>query len=115
VVAWEGDKQVVTVYPVKFYANSGKKPRRAYTEEHPYSSAVVIRHDPNEVLYKGNPQQGFSPIYPLTQQGQGFTGVSDSSYGWNSNHDLQLVGRRRDKVAGSSFNAGVFLGEGKEA
>lgn len=34
---------------------------------------------------------------------------------WVSNHDIQLYGRFRTKVAGSSFNMGVMIGEGREA
>lgn len=34
---------------------------------------------------------------------------------WTTNDDIALLGRLRDKVAGSDFNMGVFLGEGHEA
>lgn len=33
---------------------------------------------------------------------------------WTSNDDLNLIGKLREKVAGSDFNAGVTLGEGKK-
>jgi len=43
-------------------------------------------------------------------------GVSSQAPGnWTSNDDLAMLGKLREKVAGSDFNAGVFLGEGREA
>jgi len=35
--------------------------------------------------------------------------------GWSNNDDIALIGKLREKVAGSDFNMGVFLGEGREA
>lgn len=34
---------------------------------------------------------------------------------WTTNDDIALLGKLREKVAGSDFNMGVFLGEGHEA
>jgi len=34
---------------------------------------------------------------------------------WSSDDDIALLGKLREKIAGSSFNAGVSLGESKEA
>lgn len=112
--AWENGKMVETTYPILYDAFTDRRPRRAYTEEHPYSMLCVEKHDPVEALYRGNPYQGFSPCY-LGQNGQGFTSGNDSTFGWTASHDYKLFGKLREKIAGSSFNAGVFLGEGKEA
>lgn len=113
--AWENGKMVETTYPILYDAFTNRKPRRAYTEEHPYTMSYVEKHDPVESLYRGNPYQGFVPVYPLSQNGQGFNSGSNSTYGWTASHDYRLFGKLREKVAGSSFNAGVFLGEGRQA
>jgi hypothetical protein len=34
---------------------------------------------------------------------------------WDSNDDIAVIGKLREAVAGSDFNMGVFLGEGREA
>jgi len=43
----------------------------------------------------------------------GYTVGSSST--WNANDDLALIGALRERIAGSDFNLGVFLGEGHEA
>lgn len=42
-------------------------------------------------------------------------GVGGVNYNWSSNDDLNLLGKLREKTAGSDFNFGVFLGEMGEA
>jgi hypothetical protein len=38
----------------------------------------------------------------------------DANTVWSGNDDLALIGKLREKIAGSDFNAGVFLGEGHQ-
>ncbi|UUW21364.1 MAG: maturation protein [Sanya fiers-like virus 36] len=45
----------------------------------------------------------------------GSTRVIVNHSAWSANDDIALLGKLREKVAGSSFNAAVFLGEGREA
>lgn len=53
-----------------------------------------------------------------------YSAVSTSTYGhlsrpigyyWGSNDDLALLGKLSNRIQGDSFNAAVFLGEGKES
>lgn len=87
-----------------------KGPRRSTTVDHPYTCSWVNFYDP---LFSW----GFSPT-SLTLKGTMFScfgGVSVDGSTWTANDDLALLGKLREKVAGSSFQAGVFLAEGKQA
>lgn len=44
-----------------------------------------------------------------------YAGPSGISYNWSTNDDLAMIGKLRERVAGSDFNAGVFLGEGHQS
>lgn len=113
VSTWAGDKLIVQTIPIRTDAFSRKFPSRHYVEDHPYSTTILDYHDLG-FQYRGNPYQGFVPAY-LGQASMGLNSGSQSDYGWTASHDYRLLGKLREKVAGSSFNAGVFLGEGKQA
>lgn len=87
-----------------------KPPRRSLVVDHPYTCSWQSYFDPSM-------KWGFSPT------SQNLTGTIHSCFGgvsipgstWGSNDDIALLGKLREAVAGSSFNAGVFLGEGRQA
>lgn len=85
-------------------------PKRALVVEHPYSMSLNVVND--SVLYYKLSTSG--PTYSGTGINTGYANGT-ASQSWTSNDDIALLGRLREQVAGSSFNAGVFLGEGKEA
>lgn len=104
-----GKKSFEYVQAFKLRRLRNKPPKRARIEEHPYTMSY------SKINYqiwdqRNNPYQSFTPnrygwdqymISPLNS--------------WNSNDDIKLLGKLREKVAGSSFNAGVALGESREA
>lgn len=88
-------------------SRKGPKRRSAY-DEHPYSMTTSKLTD--SVYTVGS---RFGQITQTSEQGGG--GLGSSSTGWSSSNEVQLLSRLRDRVAGTGFNAGVFLGEGREA
>ena len=66
--------------------------------------------------------ENFDPYPPYSATGRGtktFRQVFGDGYTigygvWSANEEIALLGRLRNAVAGSDFNAGVFLGEGRQ-
>lgn len=93
------------------YLRKDKPPSRSTTEEHPYTTDWLKYSDPEGLRWKSN------AIDPWK------TGTCSSCFGmsdtfvnpWYSFQELALLGRLRERVAGSTFDAGVFLGEGHQA
>lgn len=86
-----------------------RPPKRARNEDHPYSM-IFRRTDYQIWQQRNNPYQGFSPTR------YGFdTYMLEIDTPWGANDELKLLGKLREAVAGSSFNAGVALGESREA
>lgn len=88
-------------------------PTRLKNDDHPYSCSITLTRS------SGYIQQWDSIYgYPI-QTNWEVTGVLspvvDPAGDWNSNDTLGMLDKLRVKVAGSDFNAGVFLGEGREA
>lgn len=95
------------------------KPRRSLLEDHPYSLRLNFWVDPVPMIwdvydsypphnYLGTNTRQFRTLY-----NEGYS--SDLSYAWTSNDSIALIGKLREKVVGSDFDLGVFLGEGREA
>lgn len=103
--------EVITL-PPRMRFRRVRPPKRGRVEEHPYSMSDSTYTDcvfayrnpppfPNTWYEDTGTSSGFfSPVYKQT---------------WSSDDDIRLFGKLREKVAGSDFNAGVFLGEGHEA
>lgn len=96
------------VAPGTYYSkkwSGGNDPERASPQ--PYSMQLVEYSDSViQFGYLPNP-----PMYTCTNAG--LLGLPSAEQLWNSNDDLALVSLLRGKIVGSSFNLGVFLGEGK--
>lgn len=134
---WDGGDKIVSrppreavSRPVVFYDKFGHKkhrwgtyrpprtkPKRAYNEVHPYSMDLLQETDGvlNWII-------DYLPSPYIDNQGTGTAknigaGVASDAIGtgWGSNDTIAMIGKLREKVAGSDFNAGVFLGEGHEA
>lgn len=108
-VTRRGGQLVEYEQPIRLYVPN-HPPKRALVVEHPYSMSLSVQND--SVLYYKLDATG--PTYSGTGLNTGFAARSVRQ-GWDSNDDIALLGKLREQVAGSSFNAGVFLGEGKEA
>lgn len=94
----------------KVRGKTGRSPKRTYNTDHPYTMSSQKRVDTLCVIYGGNPKD--------------FTRAASASFGaranfsppvWGANDQIKLIGKLSDKIAGSDFNLGVFLGEGREA
>lgn len=82
-------------------------PKRARAHvPHPYSvTGSIVRQDACNVVS----DDGYDLTLHLTHDAS-----SAALDPWTSNDDLKLIDKLRDAVAGSSFNAGIVLGEGKK-
>jgi len=91
-------------------------PTRRKTVDHPYSATISFFRDTpvewNRWSFGQIDEQAKYKSQDLWSYGWVQTNASDS---WNSNDDLKAIDKLREKVAGSDFNMGVFLGEGREA
>lgn len=86
-------------------------PQRSRNEEHPYTMSLDTSTD---VVFNYSAPFGALPYRDgLGQQGWGL--LKDVNYGWTSNDDIALMGKLREMIAGSEFNAGVALAESKMA
>jgi len=86
-----------------------RPPRRALKAYHPYTATWNSWNDP-EMTYK-------HPSLPLATGTvlACISGQTLSSDPWSSQDDLALLSKLKSKIQGSSFDAGIFLGEGKLA
>lgn len=106
-----GQVYVTMKYKPRFVWIKNRPPKRARIVEHAYTMSDQIVND--QVTWYRNPPPYENVWYPSVAQSN--FSQPEVAYGWTSNHDLALLGKLREKVAGSDFNAGVFLGEGHQA
>lgn len=105
-----GVRQAVWFDKPKVRTKFVRPPGRAMIEEHPYSMQALRRRD-----LKGQWRGSVGgPMKTGTYLGC-FGGQSVTYPTWTANHDLVLLSKLRDKVAGSDFNLAVFLAEGNHA
>lgn len=109
VYMYRGKDLVKVKVTSKYTFRPSKVPRRAANVDHPYQMTYSDRTvglvqvnltglDDPKWAFRPSPDTSFVP----TQS-------------FDSNDMIALMGRLRDRVAGSSFNAGVSLGESREA
>lgn len=103
-------KETITVIHRKKLRHYLHRPVRPTKQEHPYTMSLIRTTDNGcKLLYDSLPNVPY-----VTGCSQYFSQYQ-AFEGWTSNDDLALLGKLRSKVGGTSFNAGVFLGEGHEA
>lgn len=92
------------------YSRKASPKRGRKLQENPYSMTKTVTDD--DVF-----QRRWSNAQSLITTTAVYDGAGNPTvdYRWTANHDLQLLGRLRNRVAGSGFNAGVALGESREA
>lgn len=87
-------------------------PKRTEIEWHQYGVRHYVSKSLQALRWKhdgiGQPWGYFVQFGPQ----RAFQIINDP---WNSNDQLKLNSKIRSKISGSSFNAGVFLGEGKKS
>jgi hypothetical protein len=108
--AWFGGAKAPLFLGDPLFPLPRHSPPRADVVEHPYSMNYEFT---NGSIYavSANP---LGPWTTRTPQQDGGT-FNLVSWGWSANDDIALLGKLRNGVAGSDFNAGVFLGEGVKA
>lgn len=107
---YRGHQKISVVHKYRFVRLTADKPRRAQREEHAYNM-TGLRQKLTYVPYAYNGAGSYNDI--LTSVGGIPQYVPPQSV--RDNYMLALLGKLRENVAGSEFNAGVFLGEGREA
>jgi hypothetical protein len=94
-----------------------RQPRRATVADHQYAMSLsmysncLFSYVQRDLSYPGDTWtslRGFRELY-----GDGY--VVDTASRWTANDTIALQGKLREKIAGSDFNMGIFLGEGREA
>lgn len=99
-------------------------PTRRKTADHPYTLDQTTRNESEHlqtVYYSYNTFPGPVSVEAIERISYGngagaYGGGPCQFYGmWDSNDELALLGKLREAVAGSDFNAGVSLGESREA
>lgn len=96
-------KQPAFVWKRDQFTPPPKKARNR--EQHPYTTlGSRVRQD----SYYMKSNDGYDLALFLS------TNIRPLADPWTSNDDLKLLDKLRDRIAGSSFNAGVVLGEGKK-
>lgn len=86
-----------------------RKLPRALTEEHPYTLTAQSFNDSIVRTTRA------SYVKVRVDSSSLWARSGTALLTWGANDQLTLLSRLRDRVAGSDFNAGVFLGEGKES
>lgn len=93
------------------YKQRADVPTRLKKDDHPYSCTISFFRDQpvawDHYEYGSLAEQDQRMSKALWDNGY----VTRGSDEWNSNDDLALHGKLREKIAGSDFNMGVFLGE----
>lgn len=122
------------VYEVFTFTNSKGKvlrgrrrvdvPTRSRIEDHPYSCTIAwTRHSAQTATYYAYAYRLENAVqvkywYVASVEtridGNG-SYVYRTDSGWDANDDIALIGKLRERIAGSDFNMGVALGEGREA
>lgn len=87
-----------------------RPPARARVEEHPYNCVITEQTTP---LCRAD-HRTTANLYRMSN-GWVNAGGSPPWLPWSQDLNNTLLGRLRNRVAGSGFNAGVFIGEGKES
>ena len=98
-----------------FYKQRGDAPVRLKKDDHSYSCEIY--------QYSSNLTSWSTYVYGVEEQRNvesaralfGIGGSVSSTSEWNDNDTLNLNNLLREKIAGSDFNMGVFLGEGHQA
>lgn len=86
----------------------GRPPKRGRSKgEHPYTMNLVSRFNPAG-SYFSNPNW-----YTTTLEG--LVGGASSTATWTANDDIALLGKLREKITSSSFNAAVSMAEGHQS
>jgi len=108
----KGKRYVVIKYRKRFLKRKVRPSKAARGRDipHPYTSNVIIRNDTLfDYRLRGTQQWSWG-----TGANTGF-GNTVRTFQWTNDDEIALLGKLREKVAGSDFNAAVSLAESGEA
>jgi hypothetical protein len=115
------DKAISDASSPGFVKKTGfkKLPKRAVQEYHGYLMDRIDWFSPQDARWDNYADLAHTiylsttdmPFY--TMYGVGYSSFFEST--WTTNDDIALIGKLREKIVGSDFDMGVFLGEGREA
>jgi hypothetical protein len=102
-------------YPKRRYVEkwlARRQPKRQTTVPHSYSMSLTISNDSPLVWTYGT----FAGYYEVraTTFDTVLPGQGVGTDAWTNNNTIALQGKLRAKIAGSDFDCGVFLGEGRQ-
>jgi len=125
---WSGANRTVKKTYEKYYWNDpyGRQhvrrrrtdtpTRSKFDPPHNYTCSIINKtsgwYGYSEYLFGSPNKDSYIQRETESTYGTGFSSLPSDE--WNSNDDLALIGRLREKVAGSDFNMGVFLGESRQ-
>lgn len=93
------------------------KNTRVTRDDHPYSCTITWSQSQpwqrSRKTFGGDPPKWFTYERSTGILSNGWAVRSNTE--WSANDTIKLVGKLREKIAGSDFNAGVALGESREA
>lgn len=111
---WEKVRKLVPAKVIKrkFRKSPLETIRRLPDQPHPYT-ATISEYVTRPVYAVTRYEYGSLSTLSYIDAGasSGFSNTMD----WTSNDDLKLIGKLRERIAGSDFNLAVTLGEGREA
>lgn len=111
----EGKRVIKTTYLERWLRRKAL-PLRVTQAEHNYSYTIECRNDRYVMIksYNSWPPYALSSTTKTCfkqQYGDGYSATGR----WTGNDTIALQGKLREKIVGSDFDLGVFLGEGREA
>jgi len=100
----------------RYHFKPARKPRRVIDVDHEYH--LVTRYQYSDHIQRlnnpyGDWNAGFASLY-VSDTVFSNTGLDFTTVGFDANDQIRLVGKLREKIFGSDFNASVFLGEGHQ-
>lgn len=96
------------------YKQRADVPKRLKKDDHPYTCSILFYRDQPVAWDRYEYGKLVEQDQRMSKDLWSYGWISDNSYEWNNNDILALQGRLREKIAGSDFNMGVFLGEGRQ-
>jgi hypothetical protein len=89
--------------------------KRRLTDDHPYYTTITEVNDTPFQTRDFSFGKISQELFTTNAQafGSGLVGMHPSE--WDTDDELRLIAKLQSRVAGSDFNAGVFLGEGRMA
>lgn len=108
-----GKRTIVQYQKIRFKSIRDIPPKLPkVTDQHPYTADIIQAYFGSSVYWR---DAGHTLVGENSSNFIGYAGASPTSFAVDNSQKLAALGKLREKIAGSSFNAGVFIAEGPEA